>query len=136
MEESNAMMTVRRTTATVAAGALLAAPLTLLTATSASADQDKDRDFRIGGAQVDFSVEKDDGRFEVSVDIDDARPGSTWRVVLKHDGKRFHNKVHRADGDGDVDIDRTRRNSAGADVFKVVVKKVGGPKKARTIRMR
>ncbi|TYL45516.1 hypothetical protein FXB39_17930 [Nocardioides sp. BGMRC 2183] len=130
------MTTLRRTTATAAAGALLATPLALLTATSAHADASKERDFRVAGAKVDFSVEKDDGRFEVDVDIDDAKPGSKWRVVLRHDGKRFHNRVHRADSDGDVDIDRKRPNTAGKDTFKVVVKKVGGPKKARTIRMR
>lgn len=130
------MTTLRRTTATAAAGALLATPLALLTATSAHADASKERDFRVAGAKVDFSVEKDDGRFEVDVDIDDAKPGSKWRVVLRHDGKRVHNRVHRADSDGDVDIDRKRPNTAGKDTFKVVVKKVGGPKKARTIRMR
>jgi hypothetical protein len=57
-------------------------------------------------------------------------------VTLKHDGKRFHKKVHRADGDGDIDIDKKRGNTKGADVFKVKVKKVGGGSKSRTIRMR
>jgi hypothetical protein len=124
-------MNVRRTTAAVAAAALLASPMALAGPASAA-----DREFRVGGADVEFDVEKDDGRFEVEVDIDDAKPGSKWRVVLRHDGKRFHNRVHRADSDGDVDIDRKRPNTAGKDTFKVVVKKVGGPKKARTIRMR
>jgi hypothetical protein len=128
------MLNLRRTTATLGAAALVAAPLTLMTAAPASAAE---REFRVAGADVDFQVEKDDGRFEVDVDIDDAQPGSRWRVVLWHDGKRFHKRVHTADNDGDVDIDKNRRNTAGKDVFKVKVKKIGGPKaKTRTIRLR
>jgi len=127
---------IRRTIATVGAGALLAAPLTVLGAVPASADAERHKIFRVAGADVDFSVERDDGRFEVDVDIDDARPGSRWRVVLWHDGNRFHNRVHRADVDGDVDIDKNRPNTRGRDVFKVKVKKIGGAMKVRRIRMR
>lgn len=128
------MTNVRRSIAGLGVAALLAAPLSIMTTSPAMAG--KDRDFRVAGAEVDFEVEKEDGRFEIDVDIDDARRGSKWRVTLWHNGKRFHNKVHRADSDGDVDIDKSRRNTRGRDVFKVKVKKVGGPKKVRTIRMR
>lgn len=128
------MTNLRRTTATLGAAALLASPLTFMTAAPAVA---ADREFRYGGADIEFDVEKDDGRFEVEVDIDDARPGSKWRVVLKHEGKRFHKKVHRADRDGDVEIEKDRRNTRGKDVFKVRIKKIGGPKAVtRTIRAR
>ena len=127
------MLSLRKTMATVGAAALLAAPLTVLGAVPASA---ADREFRIAGAEVDFDVEKDDGRFEVEVDIDDAKPGSKWRVVLRHDGKVLHNRVHRADSDGDIEIEKSRPDTAGKDVFKVKVKKIGGKKATRTIRVR
>ena len=130
------MSKIRKATAAIGAAALLAAPVSMI-ATPAYADgPEKDREFRVAGAEVDFSVEKDDGRFEVEVDIDDAKPGSKWRVILKHDGRRFHKKVPRADGDGDIEIERNRSNTKGADTFKVRVKKVGGGAKSRTIRMR
>lgn len=129
------MSRFQKTTATIGAVALLAAPATLM-ASPAHAGPEKDREFRLGGAEVEFSVEKDDGRFEVEVDIDDAKPGSKWRIVLRHNGKRFHNKVHRADREGDVEIEKNRRDTRGADVFKVKVKKIGGNAKTRTIRMR
>lgn len=129
------MKNLRRATATIGAGALLAAPVAVLTATPASAAE-KDKQFRVAGAEVDFEVEKDDGRFEIEVDIDDARPGSKWKVVLRHDGKRIHKRTHRADDDGEIEIDKKRRDTKGKDVFKVKVKKVGGPQKVRTIRMR
>jgi hypothetical protein len=128
------MSHLRRTTAAAGAVALIATPLTFLGTSSASA---ADREFTYGGAEVEFDVEKDDGRFEVEVDIDDAKPGSRWRVILKHDGKRFHKKVHRADRDGDIEIDKNRRNTPGKDVFTLKLKKIGGPKAVtRTIRMR
>ena len=130
------MSTIRTATAALGAGALLAAPLTLLAAPAHADGPEKDKEFRVAGAEVDFQVEKDDGRFEVDVDIDDAKPGSRWRVVLKQDGTRFHSRIHRADSDGDVDIDKTRPDTRGTDTFKLRVKKVGGEGKTRVIRMR
>ena len=128
------MLNLRRTTASLAAVTLLAAPMTVLTAAPASA---ADREFRYAGAEVEFDVEKDDGRFEVEVDIDDAKPGSRWRVVLRHNGSRYHSRIHRADSDGDIEIDRNRPNTPGRDVFKLRVKRIGADKAAtRVIRRR
>jgi hypothetical protein len=127
---------IRKAIAVVCTAAVVATPLSMMASPAHADGPEKDREFRVSGAEVDFSVEKDDGRFEVQVDIDDARPGSTWRVVLWHDGKRYHSEVHRADGDGDVEVDRNRRDTRGGDTFKVRVKKVGGASESRTIRMR
>ena len=127
------MINLRRTTAAVGTVALIATPLALTAAPASAAE----REFRYAGADVDFSVEKDDGRFEVDVDIDGARSGSRWRVTLWHDGVRYHSRVHTADREGDVDIDKSRRNTKGADVFKLRVKKIGGaPAVTRTVRLR
>jgi hypothetical protein len=129
------MSITRKATAALGVAALFAAPVGL--AAPANADgPEKEKEFRVAGAEVDFSVEKDDGRFEVEVDVDDARPGSKWRVVLWHDGRRYHNKGHRADDDGDIEIDKKRRDTKGKDTFKVKVKKVGGAAKTSIIRMR
>lgn len=126
---------LRRTIATVAVGALIAGSVTLLGATPASA-KTKEREFRVANAEVDFEVEKDDGRFEIDVDID-ARRGERYRVVLWQNGNRYHKKVHRTDRDGDIEIEKNRRDTQGRDTFKIKVKKVGGPKaETRTIRFR
>jgi hypothetical protein len=130
------MTRTRKSIAALATTALLAAPVTLLAAGPAQADDDKEREFRVAGAEVDFSVEKERGRFDVDIDLDDAKRGSKWRFTLRHDGKVVYNKVKRADSDGDVDIDLKRPNTAGKDTFKLTVKKVGGPKKSRTIAFR
>ncbi|QWC84014.1 hypothetical protein KLP28_10320 [Nocardioidaceae bacterium] len=127
-------MNARRLTATLATTALVATPLAIATASPAAA---ADREFRYAGGQIDFDVEKDDGRFEVSVDIDDARPGSRWVVVLKQNGNRFYKQTVRADREGDVDIDRDRRDTRGRDTFKLRIKRVGADKTVtRTIRTR
>lgn len=84
------MTTLRKTIATLGTTALLATPLSMIASPAHADGPEKDREFRVSGAEVDFSAEKDDGRFEVEVDINDADPGSTWSVVLWHDGKRFH----------------------------------------------
>ncbi|WP_193604501.1 hypothetical protein [Nocardioides dongkuii] len=132
------MSKIRTSIAMLGVTTLLAAPLSAI-AGPAHADADaaanRERVFRVAGARVDFSVERDDGRFEVDVDIDNARPGSRWRIVLWHNGTRFHNRVHRADREGDVDISKNQGDRAGADTFKVKVKKVRGAGKSRTIRI-
>jgi hypothetical protein len=132
-EEGRNMTNIRRITAAIAGGALVAAPLTLLAASPASAVE---REFMVGGADVNFGVEREDGGFKVDVDLDDARPGSRWRIILKHDGRTYFNEVRRADGDGDIEVERNRPNTQGRDVFRATVKKVGGPMKSRTIRLR
>jgi len=57
--------------------------------------------------------------------------------VLKHDGNTFFNNTRRADDDGDISVDRDRRNTAGRDVFRIEVKRVGSDIAcSRTIRLR
>lgn len=128
-------MTIRKTIAVLGVVTLAAAPASLLASPAHADGPGKHVQFRVSGAHVDFKVQKDEGRFDVDVDLDRAKRGSSWRVVMWHDGERFHNKVHRADIDGDVDIDKRRDDPPGADTFKVRVKKIGGDSKTRTIRM-
>jgi hypothetical protein len=124
----------RRTAAAAVATAMVAGSMTLLVTSPAQAAE---REFRYAGAEVDFEVEKDDGRFEVEVDIDDARRGEKFRVVLWQNGQRFHTKVHTVDRDGDIEIEKTRRDTRGIDVFKLRLKKIDGPKAVTsTIRTR
>ncbi|QBX54402.1 hypothetical protein EXE58_02235 [Nocardioides seonyuensis] len=125
-----------RRTAAVAVTAVIGSPLALAAPAPALADVERQRDFRVAEARVDFSVEKEDGRFKVEVDIDEALQGTRWRVTLRHDGERFLQTVRTADDDGDVEIDRSRRDTRGGDRFTVTVKKIAGPGKSRTLRMR
>lgn len=123
------MSKLRSATAVVGTTALLAVPLTTVLASPASAVE---RGGRCDGARFELSVEKDDGKFEVEADIDDAPRGSKWRIKLVQNGKVFVNVVRVArddddDRDGDISIDRDRRNRAGKDTFRMTVNKVGTP---------
>ena len=122
--------------ALVASGALALGTLGGFAAPAQADGPEKEREFRVASAEVDFSVEKDDGRFEV--DVDDAKRGTKWKVVLRHNGKKVVKGKWRADRDGDVvDFDRKRKNTKGKDRFKLIVKQVGKKhKKSRVITMR
>ena len=124
-------MELRKTIAAAGVAALLAAPMA--TAAPAAA---ADREFRYGGAEVDFEVDKDDGRFEVELDIDDAKRGTKWRIMLYQDGKRYYNKLHTAPRDGDIEIERNRPDTWGKDVFKLRLHRAGFKPVFKTITLR
>ena len=117
-----------------ALAATAAAGTTLLVAAPASADVE--RRGTCAGATFELNVDRERGGFEVDADLDRARPGSRWRVTLRHDGEVVTSKVHTADAEGDIDIDRWRRNTAGTDTFKLTVKPVGGTACSAKITLR
>lgn len=118
----SAHRSLRRTVATLAATGLIAGPLAVVAAGPASAAE---RESRCDGAEFSLEVEREDGRFEVDIDIDDATPGSRWTIVAKQDGRNFVKTTRRADSDGDISLDRKRPNTRGSDTFRVTVNKVG-----------
>lgn len=123
-----------RPAASLGTAAMIATSLTVVGASPAGAVE---REFNVGGAEVDFDVDKENGRFEVDVDLEDARPGSKWRIKLWHDGRRYFSEVLTANRVGEIEIDRSRRDTRGDDVFKVKVRKVGTDAvKSRTITLR
>ncbi|WP_193613083.1 hypothetical protein [Nocardioides lijunqiniae] len=123
---------LKRTTALIAGSALLAVPAVTLVAAPASADVE--RSGACGGGRYELSVDREGAGWEVNADLDRVAPGSRWRVVLKHDGRTFYSKVRTADREGDLDVERFRRDTAGKDSFRLVAKRVNGTATcARTI---
>lgn len=104
--------------ATAAAGA------TVLVAAPASADVE--RRGTCAGATYELNVDRERGGFEVDADIDRARAGSEWRVTIRHDDTVATSRVLRADGEGELDLDTFRRNTAGEDTFRLTVTPAGG----------
>lgn len=134
-------MNVTRTTALVAASALLAAPAVALLGGPAAADgPERHARGTLAGAPYDISLEKERGRFEVSADVDGATRGSTWKVVVRHDGRLVGKDTARAlpdDGAYDVDFRELRSaDTPGADRFKVTLIRVGGDRVTRTLTLR
>lgn len=123
----------KRTIALTAAGVLAVGALTALAAGPAQADgPERHARGQVAGAAYDISVEKD-RRFEVDADIDGVPAGSTWRMVVRHEGKRVGVRTAQAvrdDGRWEVDFREVRsKDTSGADTFKVTLKRVGGPGK-------
>ena len=106
--------------------ATAAAGTTVLVAAPANADADVDRTGTCAGATYELSVDRERSGWEVDADLDNARPGSSWRVALRHDGQVVTSEVHTADAEGEIDVDAWRRDSAGSDSFVLKVKPVGG----------
>jgi hypothetical protein len=104
--------------------ATAAAGSTVLVAGPASADVE--RRGTCAGATYELNVDRERGGFEVDADIDGARPGSEWRVAIRHDGALATSRVLRADDEGELDLDTFRRNTAGKDTFRLTVTPAAG----------
>ncbi len=113
----------RRITAGLAIGALTAVPVALV---AAPAHADVERHGACGSGRYELSVDRENGGFEVSVDLDRLPPGQRWKVVLRHDGAKVASVTRRADHAGDIDLERFRANTGGKDVFRFTAKRVGG----------
>lgn len=118
------MSIITRTTALVGTGVLLAVPTAVLV--SAPAHADVERHGTCGGGQYELTVDREGGGFEVSADLDNVKPGTKWKVVLRHDGDRFFKKTLRADHEGDLDVERWRANTGGKDTFKFRATRANG----------
>jgi hypothetical protein len=84
------------------------------------------------GAGYELSVDRERGGFEVDAGIDDANPGSRWKVVLRHEGRVIADVTRRADAEGDLDVDRFRPNTKGKDTFRLRVTHLGSDTTCRT----
>ncbi|WP_210441476.1 hypothetical protein [Nocardioides xinjiangensis] len=115
---------MKKLIATTALVATAAAGTTVLAAGPASADAE--RRGTCAGATYELGVDRERGGFEVDADVDGARVGSEWRVTIRHDGRVATSRVLRADGEGELDLDTFRRDTAGSDTFRLSVTPAGG----------
>jgi hypothetical protein len=123
----------RRIIALSTAGVLLTGSAAALVAAPAMADDPERKAVgRVAGATYEISAEKERG-FEVDVDVDGVAARSTWKAVVKHDGKRVGAQTRSAvrdDGRWEVDFrDFRSGDTAGQDRFKVKLVRVDGPGK-------
>ena len=93
-------------------------------------DDDLERNARCGQAVVELSVDRENQGFEVDGDVDNAKPGSSWKVVIRHDGDKVVARTLKADAEGDLDVDTLRPNTAGNDVFTLRVKNLSADTQA------
>lgn len=117
------------------AATLIAGTGAALIASPAQADGPERHAYgQIGGASYDIGIEKD-RVFEIDADLDGVTAGSTWRMVVRHDGKKVGTRTANAvpdDGRWEVDFREVRSaDTAGPDTFKVTLKRTDGPGKAK-----
>jgi hypothetical protein len=116
---------------TVAAAVGLSVPAVLLAQSSAGAAPDEaERSTVCGQVRLELGADRERNGIEVDADLDGATPGSTWKVVLRHDGEKVLTRTLTADREGDADLDVMRPNTSGDDVFVVRAKRVGSDAKA------
>ncbi|CUR56376.1 exported hypothetical protein [metagenome] len=108
------------------AGVAVAAAAGSTVLVTAPAHADTERTGTCAGATYELNVDRERGGFEVDADLDNAKPGSSWRVAIQHDGKVVTSKVRTADREGEIDVDTWRRNTAGSDTFRLTVTPAGG----------
>lgn len=54
-------------------------------------------------------------KLDVDFEIDTAKAGESWRIVLRHDGGVFFRGVRTTQSDGDVEVERLVSDQAGSD---------------------
>ncbi len=113
----------------------LSVPAVLMLSGSANAltdrrDDDTERTIACGQALVELNVDQEPNAFEVDGDIDNANPGSAWKVVLRHDGDKVLARTVKADYEGELEVGTMRPDTSGSDVFTLRVKNVSTDAKA------
>jgi hypothetical protein len=115
-------------TATLPALALTAGP-------AQAGDDDIEKSRSCGGFRIELKVGPEDGGWEVESDVDDARAGSDWRIVIRQDGRTVFNRIRTAGPGGDVEVDLRRPNTAGSDTFRFRAHPAGNPDRACSLRI-
>ncbi|CAM3699548.1 hypothetical protein [Nocardioides zeicaulis] len=110
----------------IATTALIATAGGAAVAVASPASADVERRGTCAGATYELNVDRERGGWDVDADLEGARAGSEWKVVLRHDGAVAASRTLRADDEGELDLDAFRRDTAGKDTFKLTVKPVGG----------
>ncbi|MFT4010509.1 MAG: hypothetical protein QM655_10760 [Nocardioidaceae bacterium] len=115
----------KRMIGVAAAGAVAATSAVVVAAPAWADGPERHAHGKVGGARYDIDIEKEHGTFEISVDLDDAPANSSWKLVVRHEGKKVgvrHASARYDDGEYEVDFrDVHSANTPGKDTFKVKI---------------
>ena len=117
----------RKPLATLAAVAALG---TLGVAPAAYANHDDGVEVRgtcTGRSTVELDVDREHGRLEVELEVDQNRSGVRWQIVLRHNGVRFFRgtRTTRAPS-GEIDLRRLTADRPGRDTIRAWAKSPSG----------
>jgi hypothetical protein len=111
---------MKRTAALLATSAVAVTGFGIAGASAAQADMDIEREKskRCSGASfATLSLEKEFGRIDADFEIENATPGRSWNVRIKHNGNTVLRTSRVADYEGDLDVMQQVRDRAGKDRF-------------------
>lgn len=114
-EEENNLMRMRTVLATAALVSALIVPETALPAMAGDGDVEREGSC---GRRSDWKLKlsPENGGLEVEFEVDQNVSGDRWRVIMRHDGRRFF-KGHRTTKgpSGSFEVRRVVNNHAGRD---------------------
>ena len=120
---------MKRTAALLTTSAVAATGLGVVGASAAQADVDIEREKTkrcSGSAFAQLSLEKEFGRIDVDYEIENAAPGRSWNVRIKHDGNTVLRTSRIADNEGELDVMQQVRDRRGKDRFIATAKGPNG----------
>jgi hypothetical protein len=71
-----------------------------------------------GAATTKIKASPENGKLQVEFEVDQARVGQTWHVVLRHNGTAFWSGNKTANAGGGFTVSKITNNAAGADTFR------------------
>jgi hypothetical protein len=72
-----------------------------------------------GASDWKLKLKREDGGIEVEYEVDQNRNGRKWRVVLRHDGVKFFNRIRKTHApSGSFEVRRIVANQTGADTIR------------------
>lgn len=77
------------------------------------------------GIETKLKVSPENGQIEVEYELEDAVPGSRWRVTITKNGRAILRKTQRASAAGYVEVRQVTRNLAGNETIRATAKRVG-----------
>ncbi|MCB1131122.1 MAG: hypothetical protein KDN05_08335 [Verrucomicrobiae bacterium] len=102
------------------AGTLLFVAASLLPSVSDAKDGDVITRGRCpGGVKTKLKASPENGRVEVEYEIDQARPGDRWRVVIKSNGRTILRTVRKVNSAGNVEVRKLAANASGTETIRV-----------------
>jgi ABC-type transporter MlaC component len=102
---------------------LIVAAASALVAAAGSAAADGPEVIRRGGctgaSDWKLKLKPEDGGIEVEFEVDQNRNGKKWRVVLRHNGAKFFNRIRKTQPpSGSFEVRRVVANKPGADTIR------------------
>jgi hypothetical protein len=77
------------------------------------------------GENTKLKAGPENGQIEIEYELDDAVPGSRWRITITKNGKTILRTTQRANAAGNIDVRTLTSNLAGREKIRAKAKRIG-----------